>query len=264
MIEVCGLSLARGGACVLRDVSLRVPAGGITAIIGPNGAGKSTLLHCMAGLLRPDAGHVRIGGTDIHQLGEGARARILSLLTQSAGAVPRLSVRDLVGFGRWPHHRGRPGPEDARIVEAAIARFDLDALAEREVEQLSGGQRQRAFLALSYAQSAPWMLLDEPLVALDPKYTRDIMERLRDIARPGPDQRSVVIVLHDLSVAARHADFCVALRAGALHAAGPWQDTITSQSLSALYDTPLCLTHVDGVPVVIDGAAGAPTERTSP
>ena len=103
MIEVCGLSLARGGACVLRDVSQRVPAGGITAIIGPNGAGKSTLLHCMAGLLRPDAGHVRIGGTDIHQLGEGARARLAAASHPGHSQEGGLGREGGGAFGPPPH-----------------------------------------------------------------------------------------------------------------------------------------------------------------
>ncbi|MDF0602551.1 ATP-binding cassette domain-containing protein [Psychromarinibacter sp. C21-152] len=203
MIEVTHLSVSRGGAPALHDVSLRCPDGGITTIIGPNGAGKSTFLHALAGLIAPDTGTVRIAGTDIHTARESQRALILSLLTQNTAAVPRLSVRDLVAFGRWPHHRGRPTREDARHTESALERFDLQPLATREVETLSGGQRQRAFLAMSYAQATPWMLLDEPLAALDPKYTRDIMDRLRDIAADRADRRSVVLVLHDLSVAAR-------------------------------------------------------------
>jgi iron complex transport system ATP-binding protein len=253
MIEVERLSVSRGGARVLRDVSLRLPEGGLTAIIGPNGAGKSTLLHALAGLVAPEGGQVRIAGQDIHRIREDRRARLVSLLTQSQAAVPRLSVGDLVAFGRWPHHRGRPTREDARLTEAALERFDLVPLATREVETLSGGQRQRAFLAMAYAQATPWMLLDEPLAALDPKYTRDIMDRLRDIAADPRARRSVVLVLHDLTVAARHADRCVALKAGALHCAGPWEAVVTSEVLSGLYDTPLRLAKAEGAAVVVNG-----------
>ncbi len=253
MIEIEGLTVARGETPALRDVTCRVPEGGITAIIGPNGAGKSTLLHVIAGLIRPAAGQVRVSGLDVTRARERDRARLLSLLTQSAGTVPRLSVRDLVAFGRWPHHRGRPTAADHRATDAAIERFDLEPLAGREVEALSGGQKQRAFLAMAYAQETPWMLLDEPLAALDPKYTRDIMDRLRDIADDRAGRRSVLIVLHDLGIAARHADWCVALKDGRLHGAGPGRETMTSVALSALYDTPLRVGWSQDRLVVVDG-----------
>jgi len=248
MIEVESLSLHRAGLPVLADVSLRLPNGGVTAIIGPNGAGKSTLLHCLAGLIAPQSGRVRVEGVDIHRVREAERALLLSLLTQNPGAVPRLSVRDLVGFGRWPHHRGRPGPTDHALVEAALDRFDLLPLAEREVEALSGGQRQRVFVAMAFAQATPWMLLDEPLSALDPKFARDIMERLRDVSTAGP---GVVLVLHDLSVAARYANRCICMKQGRILAAGAWQSTVTSDLLTRLYDTPMRLAEVDGQPVVL-------------
>ena len=248
MIEIDGLSCERGGAVVLDDVSLCLPRGGLTAIIGPNGAGKSTLLHAIAGLIEPGRGQIRVEGTNIHRAPERERALLLSLLTQSPGAVPRLSVRELVAFGRWPHHRGRPGADDRAVVEAAMARFDLHTLADRPVEALSGGQRQRAFVAMAFAQTTPWMLLDEPLAALDPKYTRDIMERLRDLPKDGP---SVVLVLHDLSVAAQYADHCVCLKDGRLVASGPWRQTITSGVLSDLYETPIRITEIEGRPVVL-------------
>ncbi|MDD7973062.1 ATP-binding cassette domain-containing protein [Roseinatronobacter alkalisoli] len=251
MIEISSLSMSRDDVQILRDVSLSVPSGRLAAIIGPNGAGKSTLLHCMAGLLAPDSGQVRVNGQDIHALREQGRALILSLLTQSQGAVPRLSVRDLVAFGRWPHHRGRPTPTDHTATAEAMARFDLDALAQRSVESLSGGQRQRAFVAMAYAQSTPWMFLDEPLAALDPKYVRDIMDRLRAMTGTDTGKRSIALVLHDLSVAARYADFCIAMKAGRIIAAGPWRDIVTSALLSELYETPLRLAELDGAPVVV-------------
>ncbi|WP_298491119.1 ATP-binding cassette domain-containing protein [uncultured Maritimibacter sp.] len=253
MIEIEGLTVRRGETAALTEVTCQVPEGGITAIIGPNGAGKSTLLHAIAGLIRPDEGHIRVSGTDVARARERDRAMLLSLLTQSAGAVPRLSVRELVAFGRWPHHRGRPTAEDARLTDAAIERFDLEPLAGREVEALSGGQRQRAFLAMAYVQDTPWMLLDEPLAALDPKYTRDIMDRLRSIADDRTTRRSVVIVLHDLSIAARHSDWCVALKSGRLHGAGPASETMTSGTLTALYDTPLRIANAGKSIVVVDG-----------
>ncbi|MGP9790531.1 ATP-binding cassette domain-containing protein [Roseinatronobacter sp. NSM] len=251
MINIQNLSVSRDGVRILHDVTLTVPPGRLAAIIGPNGAGKSTLLHCMAGLLPPECGQVQINGQNIHALREASRALILALLTQSQGAVPRLSVQDLVSFGRWPHHRGRPTAKDRAITAEALARFDLRQLAARSVETLSGGQRQRAFVAMAYAQSTPWMFLDEPLAALDPKYVRDIMDRLRAMTGDQTGQRSIALVLHDLSVAARYADFCIAMKAGRIIAVGPWHETVTSDLLSKLYDTPLRVAQLDGVPVVM-------------
>jgi iron complex transport system ATP-binding protein len=248
MIQVSNVSLARSGAPVLDTISADIPANGLVAIIGPNGAGKSTLLHVLAGLLRPDTGQVTIDGRDLYQMTEQARALVLSFLTQSQDTAPRLSVRDLISFGRWPHHRGRPKAADIAAIDDAIDRFDLADLAQREISQLSGGQKQRAYVAMAYAQGTPWMFLDEPLAALDPKYSRDIMERLR-----GLSDRTILLVLHDLSIAANYADWVVALKDGKVHTQGAWADTITSSALSDLYDVPLKLSEVDGEKTVIWG-----------
>lgn len=248
MIQVSNVSLTRSGAPVLDTVSADIPANGLVAIIGPNGAGKSTLLHVLAGLLPPDTGQVTIDGRDLYQMTEQARALVLSFLTQSQDSAPRLSVRDLISFGRWPHHRGRPKAADIAAIGDAIDRFDLADLAQREISQLSGGQKQRAYVAMAYAQGTPWMFLDEPLAALDPKYSRDIMERLR-----GLSDRTILLVLHDLSIAANYADWVVALKDGKVHTQGAWQDTITSSTLSDLYDVPLKLSDVDGEKTVIWG-----------
>ena len=248
MIQVSNVSLTRSGAPVLDTVSADIPANGLVAIIGPNGAGKSTLLHVLAGLLKPDTGQVTIDGRDLYQMTEQARALVLSFLTQSQDTAPRLSVRDLISFGRWPHHRGRPKAADSAAIDDAIERFDLADLAQREISQLSGGQKQRAYVAMAYAQGTPWMFLDEPLAALDPKYSRDIMERLR-----GLSDRTILLVLHDLSIAANYADWVVALKDGKVHTQGAWADTITSSTLSDLYDVPLKLSDVDGEKTVIWG-----------
>lgn len=253
MIEVKGLSKRLGNLPVLGDINLTVPAGGITAIIGPNGAGKSTLLHCMAGLLAPDTGRILVDGTDIHTAAESERALKLALLTQSQGNVPRLSVRELVSFGRWPHHRGRPGAEDAAATEDAMTRFDLAGIATKDVEALSGGQKQRAFVAMAYAQTTSWILLDEPLSALDPKFSRDIMDRLQNAARDQTAPRSIVLVLHDLQIAARYADRVICLKDGELTNAGPAAEVLTSAVLSNLYDTPLQVRRLDGQVAIMPG-----------
>ena len=250
MIDIEDLSLIRDGKPILHGISTRIPTPGLTAVIGPNGAGKSSLLHCLAGLQPADAGSLRVNGTEMRQARPADRARIVALLTQDAPTPPRLTVAELVSFGRWPHHRGRPGPGDHAIIAESLAAFDLQALAGRRLDTLSGGQRQRAFVAMAHAQATPWMLLDEPLAALDPKFARDIMQRLHGLARPGPQARGIVVVLHDLAMAARYADWVVALKGGRLIASAPSAEVMTDASLSDLFDTEIRVAELQGRPVV--------------
>ena len=246
MIQIKGLQLSIGGTSILRDVSAQIAKGAITALIGPNGAGKSTLLHCLAGLNAPDTGEVRIDDCDPFGVAELERARIVALLQQSPGIVSRLSVADLVAFGRWPHHRGRPGPEDRSIVEEALDAFDLFPMRSRALESLSGGQRQRAFVAMTYAQDTPWILLDEPLNALDPKHAQNLMARLKWLVTSRG--RSIVVVLHDINAAARWADYILAMKDGQVLQAGRPDTVLTPEHLRSLYDTNFeCLSHGERV-----------------
>lgn len=235
MIEVTGLSLRLGGATILRDVSVTLERGGMTALIGPNGAGKSSLLHCLSGLLTPDAGQVRLDGLDPVRARPAERARQVALLQQSPSVVTRLSVRDLVSFGRWPHHQGRPGPRDLARVDEALHSFSLSDLADRPLDTLSGGQRQRAFIAMTYAQDTPWMLLDEPLNTLDPRHARDLMARLHRLVRE--DGRSIVVVLHDINAAAGWADRIVAMKEGRVVAHDATDALLTPDTLRDVFET---------------------------
>lgn len=237
MISVADLSFAAGRAAILHDISLELPAGGITALVGPNGAGKSSLLHCLSGLKRPVAGTVRIDGLDPFSVPDRVRARQVAILQQSPVVASRLRVGELVAFGRWPHHSGRPGPIDARATAEALAAFELDDLANRPLDTLSGGQRQRAMVAQAHAQSTPWLLLDEPLNALDPRHARDLMQRLHAMSRPGPGCRSVIVVLHDINAAAIWADRVVAMKDGRIHAAGARDAVLCPETLGAVFDT---------------------------
>lgn len=251
MIEIETLRVERDGTPVLHDLSLALPAGGITALIGPNGAGKSTLLLTLAGLIAPAAGWVRLDGDDLHALRPQARALRLAFLGQDQAQVSRLSVREMVGFGRWPHHRGRPGAADQAKVAEALALFGLGELAGHPVSSLSGGQRQRTQIAMAHAQAAPLVLLDEPLSALDPRYAREVMEALVAMAHDPVAPRSVVVVLHDLGMAARYADRVVAMKHGRLTATGPRREVMRDAMLSELFDTGLKLREVEGANVVL-------------
>lgn len=248
MIDVTGLSFAAGETPILHDLTLSLAPGGITALIGPNGAGKSTLLHCLAGLNTPSTGTVRIDGHDPFAIAGEERAKRVALLQQSPAVVSRLRVCDLVAFGRWPHHKGRATAADQTIVDQALEAFALSDLAHRTVETLSGGQRQRAFLAMTYAQDTPWMLLDEPLNALDPKHARDLMARLHGMSRT--TDRSIVIVLHDLNAAAGWADRIVAMKDGRVAAQGDTPEVLTPDILSTVFETRFDVLHHKGRTVV--------------
>lgn len=236
MIEIDDVSHSLGGTTVLDRVTAHLPRGGITALIGPNGAGKSTLLHLAARLLAVKAGSIRIDGHDVSSTPTGTLALRLAILPQATGVPSRLSVRDLVAFGRWPHHHGRPGPGDEVATAEALDRFELLPLADRWLDELSGGQAQRAHVAMAYAQGTPWLLLDEPLAALDPRHARRLMERLHALSR-GPAGRSIVIVLHDVNHASAWADHVLALKNGRVHSQGAPEAVLTGPNLSDLYDT---------------------------
>ncbi len=235
MIKVCDLSCALGGKRVLTNVSAVFRPGAVTGLIGPNGAGKSTLLHCLAGLLEPTCGSVSIDGLDPFAACGPERARAVALLQQSPAVVSRLRVHELVAFGRWPHHQGRATARDQAKVATALSAFDLEDLADRAIDSLSGGQRQRAFVAMTYAQDTPWILLDEPLNALDPKHVRRLMSRLYDLSRQ--EGRGIVVALHDIAAAARWTDQIVAMKAGAVLGSGPSAQILTSERLEQTFDT---------------------------
>ncbi|SIN80549.1 ABC transporter ATP-binding protein [Vannielia litorea] len=252
MIRIDSLTVTRGERPVLDNLSLAFGEGGITALIGPNGAGKSTLLHAIAGLLPAGRGRVEVEGCDMARTAPAERARRVALLMQNDQVTARLTVEDLVSFGRWSWHRGRPGPRDREMVAQALAQFELEALARRQIDTLSGGQRQRAFVAMAWAQETPWLLLDEPLAALDPRHVRDLMERLHAMSRPGAKgARSIVIVMHDLGATARYADRIIAMKDGRIVKSGPRALAMTGGVLSALFDTGLKVVRVEDADTVV-------------
>ncbi len=248
MIRVEGVSHRIGKAAILDGIGLSLPKGKVTALIGPNGAGKSTLLSLIGRLMPVQAGRITVDGADVARTDTRELAKRLAILSQSNQTGSRLRVAELVAFGRWPHHQGRPGPEDAAKVDAALEAMDLAALSHRFLDELSGGQRQRAFLAMTLAQGADWLLLDEPLAALDMAHARAVMRRLVGLREAG---HSVVVVLHEINHAAAWADHVVAMKAGRVVAEGPPAEICTAGTLGALYDMDLRVTEIDGRPLVL-------------
>lgn len=248
MIRIDSLSHRIGPATILSDISTTLPAGAITALIGPNGAGKSTLINLVGRLLPLQQGSVQVDSMDIRATPSATLAQHVAILGQSNTVASRLTVRDLVAFGRWPHNQGRETEADRRIVADALATFDLTDLATRFLDQLSGGQQQRAFLAMTLAQDTGWLLLDEPLNNLDMPHARALMQRLDGLRQSG---KSIVIVVHDVNYAAQWADHVVALRDGRLFAAGTPREVLTAPLLGDLYGMNLNVIELDGRPFVL-------------
>ena len=248
MIETQNLTVAIDGTKILHDVSVALPDGKLTTIVGPNGAGKSTLLMAMGRLTSFRNDHISFDGSPIKDLPTASLAKRLSIFRQSTSITPRLRVRDLISFGRYPHNRGKLNGADLLIVEQAIARLDLSAFADRYLDSLSGGQRQRALLGMVLAQTGDVMLLDEPLNNLDIAHARSVMRVAREEVAIG---RTVAIVMHDLTIAAAYSDHVVALKDGRLHSMGAPQDVLTCEGLSDLYDTQVNVATVDGRRIIM-------------
>jgi len=252
MIVIDGVSLHHGATAILRDISLTLPKGGVTALIGPNGAGKSTLLSLIARLQPLQQGRITIDGMSVASTPNPILAKRLAILRQETGLTSRLTVRDLVGFGRFPHSRGRITAADRAIIVAALTAFDLTQFADRLLETLSGGQRQRAFVAMTYCQATPYLLLDEPLNNLDMFHGRQMMRLLRRIA--DEDGRTIIIVLHDINYAAIYADRIIALKEGVVVADGAPSAALTSESLDAIFGYPMPVEMIHGHRVVLHHA----------
>ncbi|MFP2907792.1 ABC transporter ATP-binding protein [Pyxidicoccus sp. 3LFB2] len=244
MIEAKNVTKRYGDTLVVDGVSLRLPVGGITSIIGPNGAGKSTLLSMISRVLPLSSGTVLVDGLDVTTTPGDVLARKLAILRQDNHLTARLTVRELVTFGRYPHSKGRPTVQDREHVERALEHMGLGALSERFLDELSGGQRQRAFVAMVLCQDTDFVLLDEPLNGLDLKHAVAMMKRLRHAA--DALGKSVVLVLHDINFASCYSDHIIAMRDGKVAFQGRPEDIMRSEVLRAVYELDITIQRIDG------------------
>ena len=249
MITVRNVSCRIGGSLILDKLSLDIPQGGITALIGPNGAGKSTLLSLMSRLRPLEGGAIAYNGRDLAATPNGELARILSILTQENGIHSRISVRDLLMFGRYPYHHGRPAAADWQIVENALQEFQLDSFAHRYLTELSGGQRQRAMIAMVFCQQTEYVLLDEPLNNLDMYYARSLMRQLVRLTHE--HSRTTVVVLHDINQAAAYADHVVAMKGGRVAMQGHPNDIFTEENIRDLFDMDVAVLDYEGKKLIV-------------
>lgn len=249
MIEVEALSKSYGETVVLDGVSVQLAKAGVTAIIGPNGAGKSTLLSIVGRVLAADGGRVTVDGLDLSKTPGDVIARRLSFLRQENHMTARLTVRDLVTFGRFPYSRGRYTAQDKVHVDRAIGFLGLSDLADRFLDELSGGQRQRAFIAMIICQDTDYVLLDEPLNNLDIRHAIAIMRLIRSAARDLG--KTVVVVLHDINMAAAHCDRILAMKDGRVIRHGPAREVMMPELLSDIYEAEISVHEIAGRLVAI-------------
>jgi iron complex transport system ATP-binding protein len=244
MIELREVSKTYHGMPVVNDVSIDLPKNALTAIIGPNGAGKSTLLSMIARLLPMSAGQVIVKGHDVTTTSGNELAKKLAILKQENHTTARLSVRDLVGFGRYPHSRGRLNDHDRVRIDEAIGFLGLEDLQHRFIDELSGGQRQRAYVAMVLCQDTDVILLDEPLNSLDIKHAVGMMKLLRRaVAELG---KTVVVVLHDINFASCYADHIVMMQNGRIAHADTPEAVITPDIVKSVYDVEITVHKIAG------------------
>lgn len=249
MIEVRDISKIYSSVTVLDGVSFRIADRSITSFVGPNGAGKTTLLGIISRLIKPDGGEVLLDEKSISEYGGSDLAKRISILKQSNFVNMRLTVRELIGFGRFPHSGGRLTGEDKDMVERAVEYLDLAEMAEKDINELSGGQRQRAFIGMIVAQDTDHILLDEPLNSLDMRHSVEMMRILRRLTNEL--KKTVVLVLHDINFAARYSDRMVALKNGKVAALGSVDEVVREDVLASVFDVPLEIREIDGKKICI-------------
>ena len=237
------------GKTVVDSVSFELPKGRVTSFIGPNGAGKSTVMGIISRLIQRDSGRVEFENRDIGSWKSRELSRRLAILTQSNNIQMKLTVEELVAFGRFPYSGGRLTAEDRGIINRAISYMELEEFKERFVDELSGGQRQRAYIAMVIAQDTEYILLDEPTNNLDIYHATNMMKMVRRLC----DElgKTVVLVLHEINYAAFYSDYICAFADGKVAKFGTVEEVITKETLSKLYRVDFEIMEIQGKPLSI-------------
>lgn len=237
MIKVKNLSKKYNELEVVKGVDLVINKGKLTSIIGPNGAGKSTLLGLISRLVEKNEGSIFINEKRIEEWKDNDLAKTLAILKQDNNVNMRITIEELVAFGRFPYSNGRLTKEDYEMIDKAIEYMGLEEMRTKYINELSGGQRQRAFIAMIIAQDTEYILLDEPLNSLDIKHAKELMKIIRELV----DNlgKTIVMVLHDINFASYYSDYIIAMQDGEILQVGNAEDIISNETLDALYGTPI-------------------------
>ena len=218
---------------VVKDVSFEIPKGSVVSLIGPNGAGKSTVLNIVTRLINQDEGKVVFEGKEIKDWKSKELAKKLAILTQSNNIAMKLTVRELVAFGRFPYSGSNLTKEDYKMVDEAIEYMELEEFSDRFIDELSGGQLQRAYIAMVIAQDTDYVFLDEPTNNLDIYHSSNMMKLVRKLC----DElgKTVILVLHEINFASSYSDYIGAFKDGGLYKFGPVDEVMTKENLKELY-----------------------------
>lgn len=237
------------GKTVVEHVSFQIPKGAVISLIGPNGAGKSTVMGIISRLISRDGGSVEFQGMDISKWKGKDLAKRLAILTQQNNIQMKLTVRELVTFGRFPYSGNHMTMEDQKIIDQAIAYMELDDLKTRFIDELSGGQRQRAYIAMVIAQDTEFILLDEPTNNLDIYHATNMMKIVRRLC----DElgKTVIMVLHEINYAAFYSDYICAFADGKIAKFGTVKEVMTKETLSQIYHVDFEIMEVEGKPLSI-------------
>ncbi|MGN0399645.1 MAG: ABC transporter ATP-binding protein [Blautia sp.] len=237
------------GKMVVDGVNFEIPGGKVLSLIGPNGAGKSTVMGMISRLIASDGGKVEFEGKPLHKWKSRDLSRRLAILTQSNHVQMKLTVRELVNFGRFPYSGNRLTKEDEKIVEQAIAYMELTDIQEQFIDELSGGQRQRAYIAMVIAQDTEYVLLDEPTNNLDIYHAGNMMKMIRRLC----DElgKTVILVLHEINYAAFYSDYICAFVNGKVAEFGPVEEVITKENLAKIYNVDFEIMNIQGKPLSI-------------
>lgn len=248
-LSVKELTKKYDGKAVVDGVEFELKKGKVTSLIGPNGAGKSTVMGIISRLVARDAGIVDFLGEDISKWKSKELSKRLAILTQSNNTDMKLTVKELVAFGRFPYSSGRLTKEDADIIDKAIGYMELDEIKDKFIDELSGGQRQRAFIAMIIAQDTDYVLLDEPTNNLDIYHARNLMRTVRKMC----DElgKTVVLVLHELNYAAFYSDYVIAMKDGKIAEYGTVKEVMTKEKLSEIYQVDFEIIEIEGKPLSI-------------
>ena len=248
-MKVKDLTKQYDGKTVVDSISFEIPRGKVISMIGPNGAGKSTVLNIISRLIARDSGLVDFEGKDIGRWKSKELAKRLAILTQSNNVQMKLTVRELVAFGRFPYSGGRLTQEDQEIVDRAVSYMELEEFQDRFIDELSGGQRQRAYIAMVIAQDTEYVLLDEPTNNLDIYHATNMMKIVRRLC----DElgKTVLLVLHEINYAAFYSDYICAFKDGRIASFGTVKEVMTKETLSEIYGVDFEILEISGKPLSI-------------
>ncbi len=248
-MNIVDLIKSYGDKKVVNEVSFQVPKGKVLSLIGPNGAGKSTVMGMISRLIAKDAGVINFEGEELSKWKSKELAKHLAILTQHNNIQMKLTVRELVAFGRFPYSGSRLTAEDNAMVDKALCYMELQEFEDHYIDELSGGQRQRAYIAMVIAQDTEYVLLDEPTNNLDIYHASNLMR----IARRLCDElgKTVILVLHEINYAAFYSDYICALKDGRIAKFGPVEEVITKETLSEIYRVDFEIMNIDGKPLTI-------------